>query len=141
MKTRSLLCAVLAATSLPAAAQNMQPGEWEFTTTMTSPMMDKPQVGTISKCVSKSEADDPANIMGGDKAAGCVVTPGPSAPGSYTWTVACAKQGVSGAGKASYGPNKMESEINMTVELQQGGQKIQMSNRTQGRFLGPCKAK
>ena len=141
MKTRSLLFAVLAGACLPATAQNMQPGEWEFTTTMTSPLMQKPQVGRIQKCVSKTEADDPASIIGGDQAAGCVITRRPSAPGSYNWTIACAKQGVKGDGKASYGPNKMESEIQMTVELQQGGQKIQMTNRTIGRYLGPCAAK
>ena len=141
MKTRCLLFALLAAASLPAAAQNMQPGEWEFTTTMTSPMMQKPQVGSTNKCVSKAEADDPASIIGGDQAAGCAITRGPSTPGSYSWTIACPKQGVKGDGKASYGPNKMESEIQMTVELQEGGQKIQMTNRTIGRYLGPCAAK
>jgi len=141
MTIRSVMFAVLAAASLPAAAQNMQPGEWEFTTTMTSPMMQKPQVGTVSKCISKAEADDPASFMGGDQAAGCDVTRGPSAPGSYSWTIACQKQGVSGTGKAWFDVAKIESEIRMTVALQEGGQKIEMTNRTLGRYLGPCKAK
>lgn len=140
MKTSSLLFALLTAASLPAAAQNMRPGEWEFTTTMTSPMMQQPQVGTVKKCIAKTEADDPMSFMGGDKAAGCDVTRGASAPGSYNWTIACQKQGVSGNGKASYGPDRIESEIRMTVALQEGGQKIEMVNRTLGRYLGPCKA-
>ena len=140
MTTRSLLFAVLAAASLPAAAQNMQPGQWQFTTTMTSPMMQQPQVGTVSKCVSKAEADDPSSIMGGDQAAGCEVKRGASAPGSYNWTVSCEKQGVSGSGKATFDLTKLESEIRMTVVLKEGGQKIDMTNRTQGRYLGPCKA-
>ena len=29
----------------------------------------------------------------------------------------------------------------MTVAMKEGGQKIEMTNRTQGRYLGPCKAK
>jgi hypothetical protein len=33
----------------------------------------------------------------------------------------------------------MESEISMNVALKDGGQKIQMTNRTTGRYLGPCK--
>jgi len=141
MTSRCLMIVVLAAASLPAAAQYMQPGEWQFTTTMTSPMMQKPQVGTVSKCISKAEADDPASFMGGDQAAGCDVTRGPSAPGRYSWTVACQKQGVTGTGKASFDLTSIESEIRMTVALQEGGQKIEMLNRTQGRYLGPCKAK
>ena len=74
----------------------MQPGEWQFTTTMTSPMMQQPQVGNVSKCVSKADADDPTSFLGGDNAAGCAITRGARAPGSYNWTIACEKQGVSG---------------------------------------------
>jgi len=141
MKTRTFLFVALAAASLPAAAQSMKPGEWEFTTTMTSPAMQQPQKGTVRKCISKAEADDPVSFMGGDKAAGCDIQRGASTPGSTNWTIACAKQGVSGTGKASYGPDKIESEINMTVALQEGGQKMQMTNRTIGRLLGPCATK
>ena len=140
MTTRSLLFAVLAAASLPAMAQGMQPGQWQFTTTMTSPTMPQPQVGTVSKCVSKADADDPASYLGGENASGCVITRGASAPGSYNWTIACEKQGVNGAGKATFDLTKLESEIRMTVTLKEGGQKIEMTNRTQGRYLGPCKA-
>lgn len=141
MDTRIALVALLAAASLPVAAQGIQPGEWQFTTTMTSPMMQQPQVGSATKCISKAEADDPGSFMGGDTAGGCAITRGPSAPGSYSWTIACEKQGVSGTGKASYGPSQIESEIRMTIALQEGGQKIEMTNRTQGRYLGPCAAK
>jgi len=141
MNMRTLLFIALAVASLPAAAQSMKPGEWEFTTTMTSPAMTQPQKGTVRKCVGKAEADDPVSFMGGDKAAGCDIRRGESAPGSIHWTIACEKQGVSGTGQASYGPDKIESEISMTVALQEGGQKMQMTNRTIGRLLGPCAAK
>jgi len=142
MTNRSALVAavVLAAASLPAAGQTMQPGEWQFTTTMTSPMMPQPQVGSATKCVSKAEADDPANFMGGDNAAGCAITRGASKPGSYSWTMACEKQGVSGTGRATFDLTSIESEIRMTVTMKEGGQKVEMTNRTQGRYLGPCKA-
>lgn len=140
MTIRSVLFAVLAAASLPAMAQGMQPGQWQFTTTMTSPIMQQPQVGNVSKCVSKADADDPAGFLGGDNAAECVITRGASAPGSYSWTIACDKQGVSGTGKATFDLTKIESEIRMTVTMKEGGQKIDMLNRTVGRYLGPCKA-
>ena len=138
---RVALFLALIAAGLPAAAQSMLPGEWEFTTTMTSPVMQQPQTGTVSRCVSKIEAEDPASFMGGDSAAGCAITRGAGAPGSYNWTIDCPKQGLSGSGKAWYGPDKIESEIRMSVALQEGGQKIDMTNRTIGRLLGPCKTK
>jgi hypothetical protein len=140
MTTRSVLFAVLAAASLPAAAQTMQPGQWQFTTTMTSPMMQQPQIGNVSRCVSKADADDPAGYMGGDNAAGCDITRGPRTPGSESWTITCEKQGVSGTGKATFDLTKIESEIRMTVAMKEGGQKVEMTNRTVGRYLGPCKA-
>jgi hypothetical protein len=139
MRNRTALFAALAAASLGAAAQNMQPGEWEFITTMTSPTMQQPQTGSVTKCISKTEADDPASFMGGENAGGCEIKRGASAPGSHNWTISCPKQGVSGTGKATYGPNRMESEISMDVALKDGGQKIRMTNRTTGRYLGPCK--
>ena len=141
MTARILLFAMLAAASLSAAAQNMKPGQWQFTTTMTSPSMQQPQIGTVKKCVSKSEADDPVSFMGGDQAAGCAITRGPSAPGSYSWTIACEKQGVNGTGNARYSPDKLESEIRMTIALKEGGQKMEMTNRTQGHYVGPCATK
>lgn len=141
MTTRSVFFAAFLAASLPAAAQTMQPGEWQFTTTMTSPAMQQPQTGSVSRCLTKAEADDPASFMGGDNAAGCTITRGPSSRGSYSWTIACEKQGVSGTGKATYDLTSLESEIRMTVALKEGGQKMEMTNRTVGRYLGPCKAK
>ncbi len=140
MTTRTVFLAVLAAASLPAAAQNMQPGQWQFTTTMTSPIMQQPQIGNISKCLSKADADDPVSFMGGDNAAGCDITRGASAPGSQSWTITCEKQGVSGTGKATYDLTRIDSEIRMTVAPKQGGQKVEMTNRTQGRYIVPCKA-
>jgi Protein of unknown function (DUF3617) len=143
MTNRSAFVAavVLTAASLPAAAQTMQPGEWQFTSTMTSPMMPQPQTGVASRCVSKAEADDPASFIGGGNATGCVITRGPVSPGSYSWTMACEKQGVSGTGKATFDLTSIESEIRMTVSMQQGGQKVEMTNRTVGRYVGPCKSK
>jgi len=144
MKKRAILFAALTAlagASASAWSQTMRPGEWQFTTTMTSPSMQQPQTGSVNRCITKAEADDPASFMSGGNAGGCEITRGASSPGGHSWTIACPKQGVSGAGKASYGPDRMESEISMVVALQEGGQKIQMTNRTQGRYLGPCKAK
>ena len=136
---RNVLLAVLAAASLPAAAQNMEPGEWQFTTTMTSSMLPQPQSSTLTQCVSKADAEDPTRFTGRGQTADCQVTLGSRTSESYSWTVSCPAQGMRGAGKARFGRGTIDSEMQMSMDMQ--GQKMELLSRTSGRLLGPCKTK
>ena len=51
---------MIAFAAFAAQAQQMEPGEWEFTNTMTSPMLPQPQTMTMKRCISSKEASDPA---------------------------------------------------------------------------------
>ena len=136
---RFALLAVLALAPLSAAAQTMEPGEWQITSTMTSPMLPKPQVVTRTECISKEDAEDPTHFSGRDQAQGCKVTPVARTPESYSWTVSCPQQGMSGDGKLRFARGTVEGEVRMTVDMQ--GQKLEMFSRTSGRRLGPCATK
>ena len=136
---RNALFIVLSALSLPAAAQTMEPGQWQFTSTITSSLLPQPQVSTSTQCVSKEDASDPTRFTGKDQAANCKVTPGTRSSDSYSWTVSCPDQNMRGAGKATFGRGAIDSEMQMTVEM--GGQKMEMQTRTAGRLQGPCTAK
>lgn len=136
---RFALLAIFALAPLGAAAQTMEPGEWQFTSTMTSPMLPKPQVVTRTECVSKADGEDPTRFSGRDQAQGCKVTPVARSPESYSWTVACPEQGMSGDGKVLFRPGSVEGEVRMTVDVQ--GKKLEMLSRTSGRRLGPCVTK
>ena len=136
---RIALLAALALAPVAAAAQSMEPGQWEFTSTMTSSMLPKPQVVTRTECVSKEDAEDPTHFSGRDQAQGCKVTPVARSADSYSWTVACPQQGMSGAGRILFRPGSVEGEIRMTLDAQ--GQKMEMLSRTSGRRLGPCAVK
>lgn len=136
---RTLLTFLLAAASLPLAAQTMEPGEWQFNSTMTSPALPKPQTATITQCISQADAADPTRFTGRDGSADCQVTPGSQTADSYSWTMVCAKQGMRGAGKLRFGRTTLESEMQMTMDL--GGQKMEMLSKTSGRRLGPCTTK
>lgn len=136
---KAVVFAVLTAFTLPAAAQAMEPGEWQFTSTMTSPTLPAPQSATVTQCVSKADAEDPARFSAGEQASDCKVTPGNRTPGSFSWTISCPQQGMRGAGKARFGRDTIESEVQMTMEMQ--GQKMEMLSKTSGRRLGPCKTK
>jgi len=136
---KSMLFAFAIAFAGAAAAQSMEPGEWQFSSTMTSKMLPKPQTSVVTRCITKEDAQDPTNLSGKAKEQGCTVTPGNRTPSSYNWTIACPKQGMSGEGKVRFTRDSVDSELQMNVELQ--GQKMQLTTLTTGRLLGPCKPK
>ena len=136
---KAALFAVSLAFAVPAAAQTMEPGEWQFTSTMTSPMLPKPQSSSVTRCVSKADAEDPTRFSAADQLPDCQVKPGNRTAGSYSWTMSCPKQGMQGAGQAKFGGATLESEMRMTMDAQ--GQKMEMFTKTSGRRLGPCKTK
>jgi len=123
---------------LAAAAQAMQPGEWELSSTLSSPMLPKPQSATVTRCVNKEDAADPARLTSGPSTQGCTVTPGAQSAGSFKWAIACPAQGVSGTGAVRYSAKTMDAEIRMTVDQQ--GKKADMLTKVTGRYLGPCKS-
>ena len=133
-----LSIAALIAFSANAAAQQMEPGEWQFDTTMTSPTMPKPLVSSFTRCVKPEEAGDPGNLMGKhEQQTDCTVTPGRRSADTYTWEMSCPKAGMQGRGSARYGPGTLESEVQMSGEMQ--GRKFDMTTKTSGKRLGPCK--
>ena len=122
-----------------ALAQTMAPGEWEFTTTATSAALPAPQIATQTQCVTKEDAADPTRFTGTGATEGCKVTPGARSASAYSWTVSCPAQGISGAGTVRFAGNSIDSESRVTADMQ--GQKFEMTSRTTGRLLGPCKPK
>jgi Protein of unknown function (DUF3617) len=136
---RNFVIVTLAALSTPAAAQQLEAGEWQFDTAMTSPMMPKPQSSTFTRCVKKEEASDPSKWGGKPQAqTDCVVTPGAKSPDSYSWEISCPKSGMKGKGSARFGRGTVETEMHMTGEMQ--GRAFDILTKTSGKRLGPCKS-
>jgi len=134
---RILFALASAAFCLPAAAQGMEPGEWEIRTVISSSMMQVPQVATGVQCVTPADAKDPTRFAVRETS-GCVVKPGARSASSYSWTVQC-DQGMSGAGKASFAGASFESEMRTGINLQ--GVRMDILTATKGKRLGPCAAK
>jgi hypothetical protein len=133
-----IFIAALSAFSASAVAQQLEPGEWRFDTTMTSATMPKPQVSTFTRCVNPEEARDPSKMIGKQQT-DCKVIPGKKTSDSYTWEISCPKSGMKGKGTARYGRGTLESEMQMTGEMQ--GRKFDMTTKTSGKRLGPCKSR
>jgi hypothetical protein len=136
---RNILVLTLAAACAPALAQEMEPGEWQFDTTVTSPMMPKPEVSSFTRCVKQEEAGDPGKMMGKQQEqTDCKLTPGKKSSDTYTWEMSCPKSGLQGKGTARYGRGTLESEMQMSGEMQ--GRKVDMTTKTSAKRLGPCKS-
>lgn len=133
---RIIFGVALAAAGVAAAAQELEPGEWRFTSTVTSPSLPKPQTITVTQCIRPEDARDQSRWMGKQEG-DCKVTPGAKTDASFNWEVSCAKTGTRGKGTVRYGRGTIESEIQMTSEAQ--GRRIEMTTKMSGRRLGACK--
>ena len=136
---RIFAVSALASAWMPALAQGLQPGQWEFTNTMQMSGAPKPQVMTTQRCVTKQESEDPEKWMG-KKAdqADCKVTVKNKTATSASWEISCPKSGMRGTGTARISSGTMESDQRMTGDMQ--GKKFEMQIRTTGKRLGPCKS-
>jgi Protein of unknown function (DUF3617) len=134
---RKVACLMLLAMCTPALGQEMEPGEWEFATSMSAPGMPQAQTFTNKRCVTK-EDQDPSRWA--DKQQGksdCKVSPSKKSGGTYSWDVSCPSSGMKGTGTARVTSSTVESEMRLVADM--GGQKMEMLNKTTGKRLGACK--
>ena len=133
---RLAMVVAIALAPCAAHAQKMEPGEWEFTNTMSSPKLPKPQTMTMKRCITKEDVTDPAHFQGKPEA-DCKVTPKGKKGDSYAWEMSCPKSGMKGAGTTRYGKGTVEGETKITASSK--GQPFDMTTKMKGRRLGPCK--
>jgi uncharacterized protein DUF3617 len=127
---------MVALAAFAAQAQQMEAGEWEFTNTMSSPMLPQPQTMTMKRCLTSKEVSDPAGWQPRPES-DCKVTPKGKSGDSVSWDISCPKAGMNGSGTARLSGASVESETKMTMSGQ--GQSVQMTTKTKGRRVGPCK--
>ena len=133
---RKLACLMMAAMCAPALGQEMEPGEWEFTTSMSAPGMPQGQTFTNKRCVTKDD-QDPSRWADKHKGASdCTVSGFKKSPGTQSWEVMCPKSGTRGSGTARFTRSTVESELRLTSEG--GGKQFEMLTKTTGKRLGGC---
>ena len=129
---------LLAAVCAPGIAQELEPGEWEFSSTSTSQLFAGPQTASFKRCIRKEEAANPDAWMGKpDPQGDCKLTPLKKAADTYTWEMECPKANMRGSGVARMSRNTMEGETSMRGEVQ--GRKFELRTKVTGKRLGPCK--
>jgi len=136
---KPVLVVVASLIAVPALAQGIEPGEWEFNAVTTSPLFPKAQNTVFTRCIKKEDAENPERWMARQSQTGeCQLTPGERTADSMKWEMACAKGNMKGSGIARItGPGTLESEMQMTGEIH--GQRIRLNTKTTGRRLGACK--
>jgi hypothetical protein len=135
---KGTLAAILALSCGSALAAEIEPGEWEFTSTSTSRLFQGPQTANFKRCIRKEEAANPDKwMLQPDPQGDCKLTPLSKTADSYTWSMECPKANMRGTGSARMSRNSMEGETQMTGEVQ--GKKFELRTKVTGRRVGPCK--
>ena len=136
---KAALTLVLAFASLCAHAQALEPGEWQFNSTVASPMMQGVQSSQFVRCIRKEEADKPESWMGSKdpNQSDCKVVTTRKTADTVSWEINCQKSNMKGSGTARLGKGTLESEQKMTGEMQ--GRSFEMNIKTNARRLGACK--
>ena len=134
---RIVVGSVIAFVCAAAYAQKMEPGQWEFRSTTSSPKLPKPHTMTTKRCITKEDVTDPAHFQGKPEA-DCKVTPKGKTGESYAWEMSCPKSGMKGSGTIRYGKNTVEGETKVSG-TGKDGKPFDTTTKMKGRRVGACK--
>lgn len=130
------LAITLACFAVGALAQQLEPGEWEFSTSLSAPGMPRPTPTGYRTCITQEHAKDPMRWGANpSQPADCRATTLKLGPDSVSWEMECPGSGMRGTGKARMGRGGMESETQIG-----SGRSVELRTSTTGRRLGPCKS-
>lgn len=138
---RKLLFAALLAPAL-AAADNIEPGNWEFSVNVQAEGLGafQPKQGPIvqQRCISAEEAANPAKVMGDAGARGdCQFTNQHDTGSEFTFEVQCTGRiPVRGSGKMRYGAQTIDGDLNLDGDAQ--GMQFKTQSHVSARRIGPC---
>lgn len=126
---------VLSLTSSPLA-QGIQKGLWEISSeTVVEGMPMKLPPMTTQSCIT-SERYIPDNP---EKNTNCKMLYNKQQGNTITWKAVCKEKGstIETTGKMTYIGKSFESEVQTIVN--EGGERVNSTIRSKGRYLGPCK--
>ena len=143
----TILLLMLTITAAWADGPQMKPGKWEFTSTISIPMMPEPQTITNVDCITEEESkkDPLAAVV---EQGHCQVVNRQVAGSRIDFEVACqADKGITSTGKGYFtitgdtATGKMEVIMNMPEMPDlpnMKGQEMKMEQSWEGRRIGDC---
>ena len=141
MKHSILLAAwLLLPTAAMADSFTMNPGKWEFTTSMTMPMFPKPQITTTTDCITEEEATkDPISDLVND--GNCRILNRKKKGNRLSFEMECRNEGTTSRGKGHFisKGNSASGSMEMTIKMpQMPAGTMTMKTSWQGKRIGAC---
>lgn len=147
MKKKIITACACACLLLPvgsmAAGFDMNAGKWEFTTTLTMPMLPQPQVTTMTECVTEEEAkQDPMADLVDD--GNCKILNRKVQGSSLSFEMECNQQGMITRGKGQFTTkgDTASGSIEMTMDMPEmpnmPAGPMTMNTSWQGKRIGAC---
>jgi len=113
----ALACLLLPAASF-AASFHMNPGKWQFTTTVVMPMIPVPQTETTTECVTKEEAEQDPLASLKDIGEGCRITNKAMKGARLEYEMLCEQQGMKSKGKGYFEAHGDSASGAMEISMQ-----------------------
>ena len=124
-----------------AKGPDLKPGKWEFTTTVTMPMMPEAKVMTKTECITAEDANsDPLAAMVEDGT--CKVLNKEESGNTIEFEVECdgdMDMKMRGNGYFTANGTTASGKMEMTMNIpQMGGQSTKMTQEWEGKRIGDC---
>ena len=132
-----LACILLLSTNINAAdAISIEPGMWEVTTKMTTPMSPQPRVETTQECMTDAKIS-PEDLTPNDDGE-CSITDSKISGNSMDWSMQCSSPGgtMTGGGNFTSKGDSGHGSIKMNMNIE--GQSFHMEIAWEGKRIGPC---
>jgi len=132
----SLLTLSTAHLAIADDSVTIEPGLWEVSTTMTTPMSPQPRVQTQQECIkdSKISPQDLAPSDGGE----CSMSDINVSNNTLSWSMQCDTGGGAMKGHGSFESKGDSGSGNMTMNMNIEGQSFSMEMVWKGHRVGSC---
>ena len=134
----SLAASLFITNSVNAADSiSIEPGMWEMTSTMTTPMFPQPRVETVKECMTE-EKISPKDLLDAEDTGECQITESNVSGNSMTWAMQCNNPGgtMTGSGNFTSKGDSASGSMNMNMNFE--GQSISMEMSWEGKRIGSC---
>ena len=132
----SLLTLSTAHLAMAADSVSIEPGLWEVSTTMTSPMFLQPRVQTQQECMKESKIS-PETLAPSDGGE-CSIIDSNLNGNTLNWSMQCGTPGGAMKGQGSFESKGDSGSGNMQMNMDIEGQSFSMELVWKGRRVGSC---
>lgn len=133
----SILTLTIAHSAMASNSVTIEPGLWEVSTTMTSPMFPNPRVQTQQECMKESEISP--ETLAPSEDGECSIVNSNVSGNTLSWSMQCNTPGGVMQGKGEFESNGDSGSGNMQMNMDIQGQSMSMDMVWEGKRIGSCK--